>query len=179
MIMSKKWLVILGGLLILFGVDQILSYFLELNIWGILFAIALIIIGVLILLRPKTNFPIQPTRLLPFGDFNRSGLWTARDEQVWILVGENHLDFTRAVFPSGPFPSIKPALICSAVQEIGLPFLYVTPSIWKSVGKDPNLTSINWNVGPDLVARAFSLISSAKTWQASSRVSARMLIRSK
>ena len=98
--MPKKWLIILGGILILFGAVEILSILLDLNISGILFSIALIVIGVLVLLRPKIGFPKQPTRLHPFGDFNRSGSWPARDEQVWMLVGDNHLDFTRAEFPT-------------------------------------------------------------------------------
>jgi lia operon protein LiaF len=99
--MSKKWLIILGGILIFFGVVQILSYLLGLNIWGILFAIALILIGLLIILRPKIGIALQPTRLHPFGDFNRSGTWTVQDERVWMLVGDNHLDFSQAVFPPG------------------------------------------------------------------------------
>jgi len=98
--MPKRWLIILGGILIFFGGIQILSYILDLNIWGIMFAIALIVIGVLILLRPKIGFPLKPTKIHPFGNFNRSGTWSARDEQVWMLVGDNHLDFTQADFPT-------------------------------------------------------------------------------
>ena len=99
--MPKKWLVMLGAILIIFGVVQILSYYLNLNICGILFSIVLIVMGVLILWKPKSIIALLPNRLFPLGDYNRSGTWEVQDERVWMLVGGNNLDFSQAVFPPG------------------------------------------------------------------------------
>ena len=99
--MRKNALIIAGSILIAFGVLQIISYFLDINFLAILFALSLIILGIILLLRPNLGFPGPGTKFRPICEISRHMDWTARNEEIWMFVGDIQLDLTRAEIPPG------------------------------------------------------------------------------
>src|SRR5574340_1523732 len=86
---------------------------------------------------------------------------------------------TSATLPSGRLPVILPAAISEGTQAMGAPAFWGPPAVSMAKGYEPNLTSINWWVGPLTLDSAFSRMIRARIRQASSRVGALMLTRSK
>jgi hypothetical protein len=99
--MRNKVLIIVGSILIAFGVFQIISYFLKVNFLAILFALGLIILGVILLLRPNFKLLGPGAKFHPICEINRNTQWTAQNEEIWTFIGDIHLDLSRADIPPG------------------------------------------------------------------------------
>jgi lia operon protein LiaF len=87
--------------LIGFGVLQIFSYFLKVNFLAILFALGLIILGVILLLRPEFAFLGPGAKFRPICEINRNSEWVAQNEEIWTFIGDIQLDLSRADIPPG------------------------------------------------------------------------------
>lgn len=87
--------IILIGLVILFG-----NIF-NINLWGICWPTALILLGLWLLLRPRMVSPGTHVSFVLIGDVNRDGAWEVIDEEFWMLVGDIDLDLTQAQVPVG------------------------------------------------------------------------------
>ena len=99
--MDKKWLLIIGGMAILYGIILLMGRLFNFNGWAFFFPLLLIGLGIWVILRPHmlgTHGQVQ-TRLL--GDIVRSGSWQVVPEEIWFGIGDVHLDFTQAVIPDG------------------------------------------------------------------------------
>jgi len=99
--MRNKVLLIAGSLLIAFGLLQIISYFLNINFLAIAFALCLILVGVILLIRPNFGFPGPGAKFRPIYEISRHKEWTAQNEEIWMFVGDIHLDLSRAEIPPG------------------------------------------------------------------------------
>lgn len=99
--MDRKWLLGIGTLIIVYGLFLLLGQIFDFNGWAFFFPLLLVALGVWLILRPRMLGPqgqIQ-TRLL--GDIVRSGEWQVVPEEIWLAIGDIHLDLTRAKIPEG------------------------------------------------------------------------------
>lgn len=99
--MKSRVQVIFGGGLIILGLIYLVSNLFNIDLGDFCLPTVFILIGVLILLRPRmlptdTNF-----RILPLGDIRRIGQWEVKGEEFWIFLGTLHLDLSEAEFPQG------------------------------------------------------------------------------
>jgi predicted membrane protein len=99
--MRNKILIVSGSLLIALGVFQVLGYFLNINFWAVFFALVLIAVGVVILLRPNLSIFKPNTKIRPLYELDRRTRWQAQDEEIWMFVGDIYLDLSRAEIPPG------------------------------------------------------------------------------
>lgn len=99
--MRNKAQLILGGVLILFGILAVLSQLFQINFGELCWPVFLILLGVAILLRPRWLPGGTDWRLHPLGGQDRRGPWEVHPEETWSFVGEHKLDFTQAQLPEG------------------------------------------------------------------------------
>jgi len=90
-----------GIVLIGLGVIFLLNIWLRIDLWGFFWPALLIVLGVIILMRPRTATAGVRTETLLLGDQHRTGEWTVVREDTWLGIGDVELDFTRAVIPDG------------------------------------------------------------------------------
>jgi len=90
-----------GAFLVLLGLGFLVANVLKISFWAICFPASLILIGVLLLLRPKLFGASVSSNWYLFGDVKRSGNWVVTDEEFWLLFGDTKLDFTQAQLPVG------------------------------------------------------------------------------
>ncbi len=99
--MDRRWLLGIGGLIVLYGLFLLLGQVFHFNGWAIFCPLLLIALGVWLILRPRMLGPQGQltTRLL--GDVVRSGDWQVVPEEIWLAIGDIHMDFTKAQIPEG------------------------------------------------------------------------------
>lgn len=91
----------MGIVLIGLGVVFLLNIWLRIDLWGFFWPGMLIVLGVVILMRPRTATAGVRTETLLLGDQRRTGEWNVVNEDTWLGIGDVELDFTRAVIPVG------------------------------------------------------------------------------
>jgi len=99
--MRSRAQLIFGSFLIFFGFMFLLSNLFNIDLGDFCFPTVLILIGVVIIFRPRmlptdTNF-----KLVPLGDVRRLGVWQVKNEEFWIFIGSLHLDLSEAEIPQG------------------------------------------------------------------------------
>ena len=99
--MQNRSQALLGAFLLLLGVGFLLANVLKISLWAFCFPVALILIGVLLLTRPKVFDTSTVSNWYLFGDVKRGGEWTPADEEFWLFFGDTKLDFTQAQLPVG------------------------------------------------------------------------------
>ena len=99
--MQNRSQALIGSFLLLLGIGFLLANVLKISLWAFCFPIALILIGVLLLTRPKVFDTSTVSNWYLFGDVKRGSEWTPADEEFWLLVGNTRLDFTQAQLPVG------------------------------------------------------------------------------
>ncbi len=99
--MRNRWLILLGALLILWGVLSLIGTLFHVNAGAFCLPVALIVLGVWLLVYPRVIAPSTGFHLLPLGDLRRSGAWSVANEEIWIGVGDVKLDMTQAEIPAG------------------------------------------------------------------------------
>ncbi len=93
---------LLFGLIIIgIGVVFLFSTVLQINLWGFFWPSLLILLGVVILLRPRLIGPNTAGSVWILADIHRRGEWQVADEENWIGVGDVELDLTHAIVPTG------------------------------------------------------------------------------
>jgi len=97
--MKKQTQILLGSVLIGFGFLILMSNLLDINFGAICWPSFLILVGILIIVRPRIAPEGADVQMLFFGDLRRSGEWDAMDQEIWSFVGDVDLDFTQANFP--------------------------------------------------------------------------------
>jgi len=90
-----------GGILILIGFLLLLSNLFNVDFGVFCWPTLFILIGVIILLRPRmlptdTNF-----KFIPLGDVRRKGEWQIQPEEFWVFLGSLYLDLSEAQLPVG------------------------------------------------------------------------------
>jgi predicted membrane protein len=91
----------IGVLLLLLGIGFLLANLLKISLWAFCFPIGLILIGVLLLVRPKVFDTSSNSSWYLFGDVKRGSEWTPTNEEFWLFFGDVKLDFTQAQLPPG------------------------------------------------------------------------------
>lgn len=99
--MRNRWLILIGVLLILWGLVSLISTLFDVNAGAFCLPIALIALGVWLLVRPRVLGPGTGLRVLLLGDLRRSGAWQVASEEIWVGVGDVRLDMTQADIPAG------------------------------------------------------------------------------
>lgn len=99
--MRDKNAATMGIVLIGLGAIFLLSNWLNINIWGLLWPVALIALGLIILSRPRLAGADTRSDVLLLGDLHRYGDWQVTSGETWIGIGDVDLDLTHAVIPAG------------------------------------------------------------------------------
>jgi len=99
--MQNRSQVLVGTFLLLLGIGFLLANVLKINFWAICFPAGLILIGVLLLVRPKVFDTSSTSSWYLFGNVKRGSEWTPADEEIWLLFGDVQLDFTQTQLPVG------------------------------------------------------------------------------
>ena len=94
--MQNRGQLILGGLLILFGVMFLISNFFNIDFGALCWPSLIILVGVWIIVRPRMVSEDTDLRMWVFGDHTRRGDWQAGDQEIWSFIGDINLDFTEA-----------------------------------------------------------------------------------
>ena len=98
---KDKGQLFIGGVLVVAGLLLLLGKVLQVNLWGILWPVALIGVGVWLVLRPRLVHEGTVVRQRLFGDIDRRGAWEVSDEEIWMFAGDIDLDMSQAEFPLG------------------------------------------------------------------------------
>jgi lia operon protein LiaF len=99
--MSKRMQLILGSLILLFGLVLLLENVFDINIWSFCWPVALILLGVFLLLGPRLRPAGSEVNIRFFGGVNRREDWTLANEEIWMFVGDVRMDLSQAMFPEG------------------------------------------------------------------------------
>jgi lia operon protein LiaF len=99
--MQNRSQALIGGFLLLLGIGFLLANLLQISLWTFCFPIGLILIGVLLLTRPKVFDTSAVSSWYLFGPVKRGSEWVPADEEFWLFIGDTKLDFTQAQLPVG------------------------------------------------------------------------------
>lgn len=99
--MRNRGFIIIGGLLILWGGLILLSDWLGIDFGTICWPVALILLGVFLLVRPRMAFGKARVTFSPLNNTRRSGPWQVTSEEIYTLVGDTRLDLTQVELPEG------------------------------------------------------------------------------
>ena len=97
----KRWQIVIGIGLILLGLFALVEVLTGIDLWGLVFPLILVGIGVLLILRPKITGRDVQVEMPILGDVRKKGAWLVGNHEIWLLVGSTRLDFTDAEFPDG------------------------------------------------------------------------------
>jgi lia operon protein LiaF len=104
--MQNRGQLIVGGLLILFGVMFLVSNFFNIDFGALCWPSLIILIGVWIIIRPRMVPEDTDLRMWIFGDHYKRGEWQASDQEIWSFIGDINLDFSQAALEK-PETSVK------------------------------------------------------------------------
>ena len=97
--MKKQTQILLGGALIAIGGLIMMSNLFNIDFGAICWPSILILVGLLIIVRPRIAPEGTDVRMLLFRDLRRSGEWDVVDQEIWSFLGDVDLNFTQATFP--------------------------------------------------------------------------------
>jgi len=99
--MQNRSQAFIGAFLLLLGIGFLIANILRINFWALCFPAGLIVLGMLLLVRPKVFDTSTVSHWYLFGEVKRGGEWTPADEEFWQFIGDTKLDFTQAQLPVG------------------------------------------------------------------------------
>ena len=99
--MQNRSQALFGACLLVLGIGFLLANVLQINFWAVCFPAGLILIGVLLLVRPKVFDTSSASSWYLFGDVKRGSGWTPANEEFWLLFGDVELDCTQTQLPVG------------------------------------------------------------------------------
>jgi lia operon protein LiaF len=99
--MTKRTQIIIGVAILLFGLAALLATTFNIDIWALCWGIGLILLGILILLRPRFSTPGSQARFRFIADFSRTGDWQVQEEELWTFVSDGKFDLTSAQISAG------------------------------------------------------------------------------
>jgi predicted membrane protein len=99
--MRNRGQLLIGGVLILFGVMALLNSVLGIDVGAIFWPSLLIIVGIWIILRPRYLRSGVELEQVIFGTIRRDSTWEVSDLETWIGIGDLKLNLLQASFPSG------------------------------------------------------------------------------
>jgi hypothetical protein len=99
--MENRSQVIIGAILVALGLMLLVGRLIDVDLSQFCWPVGLIVLGALVLLRPRMLPPDTEYTVRPFGDIRRRDGWRVRDEEIWMLFGDVHLDFRNADLRAG------------------------------------------------------------------------------
>lgn len=99
--MRSQGQLVIGLGIIAIGVIILIGNVFDINLWGLCWPTALILLGLWLLLRPRMVREGAEVTLIPIGDVQRDENWDLEDEEFWVFVGDLDLDLARAEIPVG------------------------------------------------------------------------------
>lgn len=99
--MWSRGIMLIGIFLIVMGILALISNLTGINFSSFCFPTSLILLGVLVLLRPRMVKAGTRVDCMLLGEYKRSGLWAVEPAEIWSGIGEVKLDFTQAEIPTG------------------------------------------------------------------------------
>ncbi|MHB1120890.1 MAG: cell wall-active antibiotics response protein LiaF [Bellilinea sp.] len=99
--MWSRGIMVIGIFLIVMGILALISNLTGINFSSFCFPTSLILLGVLVLLRPRMVKEGTRVDFMLLGEYKRSGLWAVEPAEIWSGIGEVKLDFTQAEIPTG------------------------------------------------------------------------------
>jgi lia operon protein LiaF len=99
--MREKNQVTLGIAIAVLGGVLLLGSLLGVRLWRFIWPLALVGLGLYFVLRPRLVDEGSTVDLQVLGDIRRSGDWQVQDEEMWVIIGDTHLDFRGATIPEG------------------------------------------------------------------------------
>jgi predicted membrane protein len=97
----KRWQIIIGISLLVLGLFALLEVLTGVDLWGLIFPLLLIGIGILLIFRPRVAGKQIQVETPILGDVRKKGAWQVAEHEIWLLVGTTRLDFTNAEFTDG------------------------------------------------------------------------------
>jgi len=99
--MRSRGVMIIGIFLVVMGLLALISNLLRIDFSAVCFPTILILMGVLVLLRPRMVKEGTDVNFILIGEYKRSGLWKVGTSEIWSGIGEVKLDFSQADVPPG------------------------------------------------------------------------------
>lgn len=99
--MRSRGVMLIGIFLILMGVLALISNLTGVNFSRMCFPTVLILLGVLVLFRPRMVKEDTRVDFTLLGEYKRDGAWLVENTEIWSGIGEVKLDFTQSVIPAG------------------------------------------------------------------------------
>lgn len=97
----KRCQIVVGIVLVLIGLFSLMALFFHFNPWGYFFPLLLVALGVWLILRPQIRGRDIEVETPILGDVRKTGVWEARDHEIWLFAGDVRLDFSQATLPEG------------------------------------------------------------------------------
>jgi predicted membrane protein len=99
--MRDQGQVVLAMVIILVGVVLLIGNVFDVDVWALCWPVALILLGLWVLLRPRMIGADTIARQKLLGNIRRRGEWQVMEEEFWIGIGDVKLDMTEAEIPAG------------------------------------------------------------------------------
>ena len=98
---ANRWILFAGLALVIGGGLLLAGNLFNFNAWLFCWPVGLILLGVWFVLRPTTSLPGGVATFRLIGEVHRSGSWKVVNEELSQLIGDIHLDLTRAEMAPG------------------------------------------------------------------------------
>jgi predicted membrane protein len=99
--MGEKKQLSLGVIILIVGLVLLLASVTGIRLWRFIWPLALIVLGLYFVLRPRLVGSESAIDLHLLGDVRRRGPWQVKDEELWVIIGDVQLDLSEAAIPSG------------------------------------------------------------------------------
>lgn len=99
--MGERKQLSLGVIILIIGLVLLLGSVTGIRLWRFIWPLALIVLGLYFVLRPRLVGSESAIDLHLLGDVRRRGVWQAKDEELWVIIGDVQLDLTEAMMPVG------------------------------------------------------------------------------
>ena len=100
--MRDKGQLWMGGVLIFLGLLILLdNIFVNIDFGSLFWPLVFILVGVLIIVRPRMVSSETDVNIRLFGDTREMGEWDAHDAEYWSFIGDVKMDLREANVPAG------------------------------------------------------------------------------
>lgn len=99
--MAKKPALWVGGAMIALGIILFVGTLTRVNIWPYVWPSLIILLGVLLLVRPRMLGSQTNVDFHLLGDVHLGSDWPVHSQEIWNVIGDTVLDLSRADFPEG------------------------------------------------------------------------------